>query len=171
MTRIFRTILAVALIASAAAKADHVALDLSGTSPAGASTTTVDAVSATELGMVSTCSFIATVQGGTGGTLDIFLQTKFKQKAVPGFFWSDVAHLTQLAAGAAQTTVAFTLTRWSPASAAITPALNVASGTPLLAAATIVPGLLGYQLRVVYKTGAGNTVGAAQTILGTCSDT
>jgi hypothetical protein len=171
MKFIARSVLALALILSAAARADYVSLDLSGTSPAGASATVVDATSATQIGLYSTCSFMATVQGATGGTLDIFVQTRFKQKAAPGFFWVDTAHLTQLAAAAAQTTVAFTLTRWSPTTSAITANLNIASGTPLLAAATVVPGLLGDQLRIVYKTGAGTSAGAAQGILGTCSST
>lgn len=166
-----RIVLVLALTLSAAVRADDVGLDLSGTSPAAPSATVVDATSATRIGMFSTCSFVATVQGATGGTLDIFVQTLMKQKASPGFFWADVAHLTQLAAAAAQGTVAFTLTRWSPTSAAITAGLNIASGTPLLPAATVVPGLLGYQLRVVYKTGAGTSAGAAQSILATCSST
>lgn len=164
-------ILALALTLSAAARADYTSLDLSGTSPAGASTTTVDATSATQVGLFASCSFVATVQGGTGGTLDIFIQTRFKQKAVPGFFWADATHMAQLAAAAPAATFAFTLTRWSPTTAAITGTLNTASGTPLLPVNTVVPGLLGDQLRVVYKTGAGNTVGAAQTILATCSST
>lgn len=163
--------LLLALCLATSARADWTQIDMSGTSPAAASTTTVDATPATQIGMFSSCSFVATVQGGTGGTLDIFVQTWFRTKASSLGFWADAAHLTQLAAGGALNTVAFTLTRWSPSSAAITAALNTASGTPALAAGTIVPGLLGGQLRIVYKTGAGNTVGAAQQILATCSST
>jgi hypothetical protein len=171
MKFITRTILALALALSGAARAspDFISLDLSGTSPAGASTTAVGATSATMIGMATTCSFVATVQGGTGGTLDIFLQTFHKSLA--GGFWADAAHLTQIAAAAAPATVAFTLTRWSPSASTITTGLNTASGTPNLAAGTIVPGELGVFVRVVYKTGVGNTAGAAQTILATCSST
>jgi hypothetical protein len=168
MKFIARTVLAVALFFATAARADHVAIDFSATSPA-AVTTAVGATSATQIGMFVSCSFVATVQGGTGGTLDIYVQTFFKSAA--GGFWVDVAHLPQVAAGAAVATFAFTLTRWSPTTSAVVASLNTVSGTPALAVNTVVPGILGYQLRTVYKTGAGNTVGAAQTILATCSST
>lgn len=164
-----RIILATALLFAAAARADHVGLDLSSTSPAGASSTVVGATSATQIGMFTTCSFYVAAQGGTGGTLDIYVQTLFKSLA--GSLWVDVAHLPQLAAAGPLTAYTFTLTRWSPTTSAIFTPVNTASGTPLLAVNTVVPGVLGYQLRVVYKTGAGNTVGAAQVILATCSDT
>lgn len=167
----FMVTLLLALCITTSAKADWTQLDLSGTSPAGASTTTVGATSATQIGMYATCSFVATVQGGTGGTLDIYVQTLFRTIASPNGFWADVAHLTQIAAAAAPITVAFTLTRFSPTAAAIVTGLNTASATPLLPVNTVVPGLLGAQLRTVYKTGAGNTVGAAQVILATCSST
>lgn len=163
------TVVALVLLFALGARADTVAFDMSGTSPAGASATVIDSTPASQIGMYATCSFIATVQGGAGGTLDIFVQTFIKSKA--GGFWVDAAHLPSLAAAASAATFAFTLTRFSPTNAAITAGLNTASGTPALTANTVVPGLLGYQLRIVYKTGAGNTAGAAQTILATCSDT
>lgn len=159
------------LCLATSARAEWTQIDLSSTSPAAASTTAVGVTVSTQIGMFATCSVVATVQGGTGGTLDIYVQTWFRTLAAPTGFWADVAHLTQLTAGNAQNTVAFTLTRFSPSAAAITTTLNVVSGTPLLPAGTVVPGLLGAQLRTVYKTGAGNTVGAAQQILATCSST
>lgn len=159
-----------ALVLSTAVRADVVGLDLSGTSPAGASATVVGYTTSTDMGTYSTCSFYAVVQGGTGGTLDIYIQTAFKKvNASPT--WVDVAHFPQLAAGAAAVGTAFTVTRWSPTTSAFTAGLNTVSGTPALAVNTVVPGVLGYLFRVVYKTGAGNTVGAAQSILAYCSST
>lgn len=159
-----------ALVLSTAARADFVGIDMSGTSPAGASATVVGYTTNTDLGTYATCSFYAVVQGGTGGTLDIYLQTAFRKvNASPT--WVDVAHFPQIAAGAAATGTAFTITRWSPTSSAFVAGLNTVSATPALAVNTVVPGIFGYMLRVVYKTGAGNTAGAAQSILAYCSDT
>lgn len=163
-------VLVLALLFATSAKADWTQIDLSSTSPA-AVTTAVGVTPATQIGMFTSCSFVATVQGGTGGTLDIYVQTWFRTLAAPAGFWADTAHLTQIAAAAAPATFAFTLTRFSPSAASVTTTLNTASLTPLLPAGTVVPGLLGAQLRTVFKTGAGNTVGAAQVILATCSST
>lgn len=160
--------LAAALLLATSARADHVALDFTATSPA-APGTVVSTTPATQTGMFTSCSFVVTDQGATGGTLDIFIQTFFKSQA--GGFWVDVAHLPQVAAGAGAATFAFVLTRWSSAAAAITASLNTASGTPALAANTVVNGVLGYQLRLVLKAGAGTSLGASQIVLATCSDT
>lgn len=159
-----------ALVLSTAVRADHVGIDLSGTSPSTV-TTAVGATSSTQIGMFSTCSVYVAAQGATGGTLDIYIQTLFKQLNVAPGLWVDVAHLPQIAAAGALTGYTFALTRWSPTTAAIFTPVNTASGTPVLAVNTTVPGVLGYQLRVVYKTGAGTSAGAVQTILVTCSDT
>lgn len=157
-----------ALCLATAARADKVVLDFTGTSPAAVSTV-VGVTAPTEVAMFASCAFVAKVQGATGGTLDIFIQTFMPSLA--GGMWTDTAHLTQLAAGGALVKVAFTLTRFSPSAASITAALNTADGTPALAANTIVPGLLGTKLRIVYVAGAGTSVGASQAILATCSAT
>lgn len=169
MKFISRIVLVAVLFFATASRADHAGIDMSGTSPA-APGTTPGYTTSTAVGMFNTCSFYVVATGATGGTLDIFIQTSFKQvNASP--VWVDVAHLPQLAAGAAAASFAFTLTRWSPSSSAITASLNTTSGTPVLAANTVVPGVLGYLLRVVYKAGAGTTVGGAETILTYCSGT
>src|SRR4051812_28718414 len=153
-----------ALALSTAVRADAVGIDLSGTSPAAASATVVGYTTSTELRSFSTCSFYAVVAGATGGTLDIYIQTAFKKvNASPT--WVDVAHFPQLAAAAAASAFAFSITRWSPTSSAFVAGLNTVSGTPALAVNTVVPGIFGYLFRVVYKTGAGTTAGAAQSIL------
>lgn len=162
--------LAIAVLLSASARADDVGLDLSGTSPA-APSTVVGATSATRIGMYSTCAFYVQARGATGGPLDIIVQTLFKQTNVSPGMWVDVAHLPQQAAAGALTGYTFTLTRWSPTTAAIFTPVNTVSATPVLAVNTVVPGILGYQLRVVFVAGALTTAGAVQTILVTCSST
>lgn len=160
-------ILALALCLSAPVFADQAGFDMSGTSPSTV-TTAVGYTTVAEVGMFQTCSFYAVLQGGTGGTLDVYVQTAYKKvNATPT--WMDVAHFPQLAGGAAAVAYAFTLTRWAPAAPVFTTTINTVSGTPVIAVNTIVPGALGYLLRIVYKTGAGTTVGAAQSILTYCS--
>lgn len=168
--KFFARALIVAFLFAASARADHVAVDMSGTSPA-APSTVVGATPASQIGMFATCSFYVGARGATGGPLDIYIQTLFKQTNVSPGFWVDVAHLPQQAAAGALTGYTFTLTRWSPNAAAIFTPANTVSGTPAIAVNTIVPGILGYQLRVVYVAGALTTAGAAQTILVTCSST
>lgn len=169
MKTFFAALFAVILV-TAAARADTTNIDMSGTSPAGASATAVGYTTATQLATYTTCSGYAVLTGGTGGTLDVFIQTAFKSVTVAPI-WVDVVHFPQITAAAAAAGFAFTMTRFSPSTAAITAGLNTVSATPALPANTIVPGLLGYLVRVVYKTGVGNTAGAAQTILLHCSST
>lgn len=159
----------IAVLFATAARADKVGIDMSSTSPSTV-TTSVGYTTSTEVGLFSTCSGYAVVQGGTGGTLDVYIQTAFKKvNASPT--WVDVAHFPQLAGGAAAAGFTFALTRWSPNSSAFFTPVNTVSGTPVLAVNTVVPGILGYLLRVVYKTGAGTSAGAAQSILIYCSST
>lgn len=161
--RAFLLVLALA----GASRADVVSIDLSGTSPSTV-TTAVGVSPAVDIGLYSTCSVVFTVQGATGGTLDVYLQTRFKQLGTAGF-WVDVAHLPQVAAGAGVATFATSLTRWSSSTPAFVSGLNTASLTPALPVNTVLSGVLGIQIRTVYKTGAGTTAGAAQAIFATCS--
>lgn len=171
MKSIIRLSLVAALLCSVAARADNLGLDMSGVSPASAGATVTGASPPVQIGMFTSCAVYVGATGATGGTLDIFVQTLFKQSNVLPGFWMDVAHLPQIAAAAPLTGYTFTLTRWSSSAAAVFTPVNTASATPILAVNTVVNGVLGYQLRIVYKTGAGTTVGATQTILATCSDT
>jgi hypothetical protein len=167
MTRFFAVLAAVFFTVSAA-RADYAHIDMTSTAPSTV-TTAVGYTTAAEVALFSTCSVVARVQGVTGGTLDIYVQTFIK--TVAGGFWTDVAHLPQLAAAAPLATYEFVLTRWSPSTSAITASLNTVDATPALAVNTVVPGLLGAKLRVVYKTGAGTTVGTSQVIAALCSAT
>lgn len=96
-----------------------------------------------------------------GGTLDIVLQTQDQENGP----WSDIAHLTQLAAGAATTAVRLTFRRGFGAPA--TPTLvNAADNTPALTAGQILPWANGKSLRCIVTPGAGATGTGSVTITG-----
>jgi hypothetical protein len=100
---------------------------------------------------------VATIQGGTGGVLDVYLQTSFDG----GTTWLDYAHFPQLAAGAAATTRVWHVTRDS----AVGTLIAVGSGTsPSLTVNTINGGAFGDTFRVVYVAGASTSAGAAQVV-------
>jgi hypothetical protein len=160
---------ALALLLTTEAKADSTAFDMSFLSAATA-TTTVAYTTPVQTSMFTTCAFSVTQTGATGGTLDLYLQTGFKQINNPTLRWVDVAHTPQMAAGAAVASYVFTVTRFNSAASTIV-ASNTTSATPTLAANTTVQGLLGYKFRWVAVSGASTSVGATQTILATCSDT
>jgi len=97
----------------------------------------------------------ATLQGATGGTLDVYVQ-RFN-----GVGWEDWIHFAQQAAAAAANTVAVQPLVGSAITA-------VGTGTThALAASTCVGGHPGNQIRVREVTGAGTSAGAAQTIIVT----
>jgi hypothetical protein len=168
MRKIFLAALAAfALVCPAAAdpqRANITAFNLSATSPAAAST--VLGTSSAMLDAFSKCVVQARVQGATGGTLDIYIQSSSNSAASTG--WYDVAHYTQLAAGAAAAGWVFTLSR-GPSTATAPTGTNTADGTPALAANTMVPNALGNALRVVFVAGASTSAGAVQTINVLCS--
>lgn len=132
---------------------------LSGTSPSAAGTTV--GVSQVGLDTFEKAVVLAVVQGATGGTLDVYLQST----PDGGTTWYDVCHYTQLAAAGAQVAWFVSLTRGETFNATAPVSVNKASGTPTLAANTVVPHGLGNGLRVVYVAGAATSAGAAQTIL------
>jgi hypothetical protein len=138
-----------------------------GTSPASASTVAQTAV--TGLDTYAYCWIYSKIQGGTGGTLDVYLQTS----PDAGTTWVDVGHYTQLAAAAplAGSVVAFS--KWGPtvstAPTSTATTVNTVSGTPVVAAGTFLPGVLGNALRVVFVAGTGTTAGTAQVITAFCS--
>ena len=80
------------------------------------------------------------------------------------------SYTPQMAAAAATASYVFSITRWASTTSTIV-ASNAASGTPTIAANSIVQGILGYKLRIVAVSGASTSAGATQTILATCSDT
>ena len=103
-----------------------------------------------------------TIQGATGGTLDVYLQF------YDGVNWIDFAHFTQLAAGGAAVSYVVPINR-APRPADATPVVTGSDLTPALAADTIIHGTLTDRVRMVFVAGAGTSVGAAQvmTVVGT----
>lgn len=138
--------------------------DLSGTSPAAASTAL--GVYASGLAKFSAIRVDALLLGATGGALDIYIQ----RKVAPNL-WVDWAHFPQLAAGASAVAYSFTVaaanvgtavaTTPSATIAAITTRGNDATPSPGLAAATLDLNHPGEMIRVVYVAGASTSAGAA----------
>jgi hypothetical protein len=137
--------------------------DLSGTSPAApsAGTPTIGAIAS----QAATNSFAAdayesitieaTLQGATGGTLDVYIQTSPDQ----GVTWTDYIHFPQIAAAATAVTYRANPNAWLGT-------INVVGKdlVPALAANTIAGGLPGDRLRVLYVAGSGTSAGALQKI-------
>lgn len=144
---------------------------ITGASPAGASTTAqigsvVDTATASGavggsgagLDSVDDADVIAATLGGTGGTLDLVLQTSDDNVT-----FTDWMHFTQIAAAA---------------SAAFQRALSthgvnqnptaVGQGTATTLAATTTAGGPRRYIRLIGKTGTGNTAGATQTVTLYC---
>lgn len=130
--------------------------------PAAASTTTVSTGQIIGLSKYAAVDLYVAIRGGTGGTLDVYLQTSPDN----GVTWWDVAHFIQLADGGALTRYRLSFPQ-PPASAApvvIGGGSAVAPGVAL-AAGTWVGLNLGDRLRAVFVTGAGHSAGAAQSIV------
>jgi hypothetical protein len=136
--------------------ARRVQASLTDTSPASAST----AVGGDVGGGFRDCqalTIVATLQGATGGALDVYLQTSFDG----GTTWVDFAHFAQLAAAAAASTKVWHVTRLTDVGTFT--AVGTGS-TPALAVNTILGGAWGDTFRAVYVAGASTSAGAAQTI-------
>lgn len=129
---------------------------ITGTSPASASTA---AVGSPLHGMeqFDSIQIAAEVQGGTGGTLDLYVQASWDG----GTTWWDFAHLPQLAAGAAA--IKYMINAPGMGSATMT---VIGKGTtPAMAVNTVSGGIgaWGKSIRVLAVAGASTSAGAAQT--------
>lgn len=134
--------------------------DLSGTSPAAASTVVGLAVG--DLDNYDGLQIFATLTGATGGTLDVYLQVSPDD----GTTWADYVHFPQLAAGAAAVSYLVTVSQFDGSAAVRV----VGTGsTPALAGNTVVGGSWGARMRVVFVAGAATSAGAAQTIKLLCT--
>lgn len=131
--------------------------DLSGTSPAAAST--VASKEVTGLNAFTTLRLDAVILGATGGTLDVYIQRK-----VAANVWVDWVHFTQLAAAAAAVTYSLTFVAAQSASLATATTAGTDSTPAPAIAASIVAIHPGNHVRVVYVAGAGTSAGAAQSI-------
>jgi hypothetical protein len=130
--------------------------DLSGTSPAAAST--APGAYATGLAKYAGLRVEAQVIGATGGTLDVYLQRK-----VGPNLWVDWVHFAQLAAGASALLYSFTIQNVSTATGALTAVTS--GGTDATPTSTGGTGLImnnhpGDFVRVVYVAGASTSAGA-----------
>jgi hypothetical protein len=130
-------------------------VDFSATSPASAITVAGTAV--TGLAGYSSMTFYAALTGGTGGTLDLYLQWSPDE----GTTWVDYAHFVQLASGA---TIIHRMFSTSSRAQQITVATIGVGSSPALAANTVVGGAWGDRLRVVMVAGASTSAGAAQVL-------
>lgn len=130
-------------------------IDLSFTSRSDAGTTAGTAT--TDLGRYRSMLVYASLQGATGGTLDVYLQGS----PDGGTTWVDLVHFAQLAAGAA---ALYRVCAISKAGQQTTLTAVGTGSSPALAAGTVVGGDWGDRLRVVHTAGAGTSAGAAQTI-------
>lgn len=121
---------------------------LSGTSPASA--TTAASTTITGLNLYSSLTVYYTVQGGTGGTLDIYLQVS----PDAGTTWVDYAHFAQLADGASAVTREFTVSRAGQQTTVSTVGTNL---NPALSGTTVIGGNFTDRMRVVYVAGASTS--------------
>jgi hypothetical protein len=128
-----------------------------GTSPSTA-TTSISSTIITGLDAFESMKIVTVLQGGTGGTLDVYLQMSDDPD---GTVWIDYAHFTQLADGAAQQTRLYSVSRQTERLTAIQVAIG---DTPALAAGTVLGGEFGAKMRVITVAGAGTSAGAPQTI-------
>jgi hypothetical protein len=97
----------------------------------------------------------ATLQGATGGALDVYIQTSPDQ----GLTWSDWIHFPQIAAGAPAVTYRATPNPWPNSIQPVGKGL-----TPSLAANQIVGGHPGDRIRLLFVAGTSTSAGATQTI-------
>lgn len=100
----------------------------------------------------------ASLQGATGGTLDVFLEISVDH----GVTWTEYIHWTQFAAaGAAK--------RFSSAHSRSQSQTTIADTSVALAANTARDGEWGHVFRLKYIAGAGTSAGAAQIVKITLS--
>jgi hypothetical protein len=125
------------------------------TSPAAASTVVSPVLTLDRLDHFEQAMIVAVLTGGTGGTLDVYLQF------FDGYDWVDYLHFAQLTAGAAAVVKAIPITRTSQRLAPVTVGRNA---TPALAADTCLGGDFGDKFRAVFVAGVSTSAGAAQVI-------
>jgi hypothetical protein len=133
-------------------------LTITGATPASATTAVVGLAIPAEadnivLGAYESLTMQASLTGGTGGTLDVYVQRSFDG----GTTWRDYWHVTQVAAGA---TKHFDC---SPTLDSSTYEVGQAT-TPALAAGQCAGGKWGQMLRVIATGGAGTTVAGSATV-------
>lgn len=125
------------------------------------SASTAAGASITGLDKYSAVRFEVTITGGTGGTLDVYLQRQCGKDGSGNQQWVDFVHFPQVAATVVK--------RYSASSMTSTSIVEVGGGTDAapgvaLAANTNVGGHPGSVIRPVYVAGAGTSVAGSCTI-------
>jgi hypothetical protein len=113
------------------------------------------------LDLFESVMIVATLQGATGGALDVYLQVRTKNQDSQPDEWVDYAHFAQIAAAAGATTKLWSVTRAAQVTTAATVGKNA---SPALAANTILGGEFGSEMRALFVAGSGTSAGAAQII-------
>lgn len=129
---------------------------VTGSGPATATTAVIGSAEGFSVADFDSMAVECAVQGGTGGTLDLYFQIM----PYEGTVWTDYAHLAQLADAAAATRVRFTVARDGQALTITTVGTAL---TPALAANTVLGGDFGSRMRIVATAGVGTSAGTAQT--------
>jgi hypothetical protein len=136
----------------------HKLTTLTGTSPAAASTTTIYG-STEDLTCYAWFTIDAILQGGTGGTLNVYLQ-----REVVDDVWVDWIAFPQIAAAGSSRVYSFDSRASLSLVTTVVGTGTDAAATPVLTAGTMSVAHPGSKARLVMVTGVGNTVGAAQTV-------
>lgn len=136
-------------------------LKLVETSPSAAGTV-VGANQISGLDKLDSLMVYANIQGGTGGTLDVYLQTLMHCTGSGDTgTWVDYAHFAQLASGAAATKRVWSVARQAQVTTITTVGTDA---SPALAANTILGGEWGSFWRFVFVAGASTSAGASQNV-------
>lgn len=127
------------------------------TSPAAASTAVGGTIFAGSTLNADKLVIDATLIGGTGGTLDVYLQRKLATNS-----WADWVHFPQIAAGVTKR-YSLAITGEGTSIVEVGGGTDAAPGVALAAnaAVNIIPG---GDVRVVFVAGAGTSAGASNTI-------
>lgn len=127
------------------------------TSPAAASTTVGATIFAGSTLNADKLVIDATLIGGTGGTLDVYLQRKLASNS-----WADWVHFPQIAAGTTKR-YSLAITGEGTSIVEVGGGTDAAPGVALAAnvAVNVIPG---GDVRVVFVAGVGTSVGASNTI-------
>lgn len=130
---------------------------VTGATPAAASSALVSGAATAGLRAFDWVEIVAAITGGTGGTVDVYIQ----RKTAAGV-WTEWGHFPQVAAA---TTKWYAAQSQGSASIAEVGKFNDAgAGTPVLAANSWVGGHPGDAIRVYATAGAGTSVAGAVTL-------
>ncbi len=137
--------------------------DLSaGTSPVAAGTAVTTGVGG--FGTYEAITFVASLIGATGGTLDVYIQ-----HSPDNVTWYDYAHFPQLAAAAGAVYYSLSPALNNVITTIGAPTATAATATPAIAAGACAGGHWFEWLRVVYVAGVSTSAGAVTSIKVLCT--